>query len=952
MAKTNEEDAMAQNFETEIYRLDGAKAYLDLNMKALPGVMPEADSSRAFGWVRGGIPAPQKSDCYVVEFIDERAYKILAYVDSYGRVFSASRPVSAPPARYPDLQFAMMEDQPNPGQQVGVVELGLGSDDYRIPARYLQEKGKFQLLDSWYKFGEHGCGLTLTDALVRAYFAFVFRPKTIGSPVCAVGLSDIEAGLQGAQLLPSLADIVRLIRSAEDDPYMEPPALASMLSYWLTEAGLERALQTMAFAGPDQLRLIKTVERANTYFFLPQENCAVAERDIWAMESALNRYLLVSEIFEDDAARATWNDVLMADAAIMSALPLQMPRPNPTPEQGEWGVRQTISHVMETLRLPWHVSVAFRADVQAGSVSFDVMVPDAEMISPLCAPSKEHPVSQLMWSERQTIARQYGLRVGAILAAAAQLGSRTIKRVSVQVRPYTVDELEEEEVALRRQPTLDMAELNAMGFDVGSDLGEYVDSCEKPVEEVAPFGLRSPFDVMFGGIVSLMEPRETPAVYGFAVFTREAFEDYEAAVAKLRVDPEGFFDAYGATDAGLGRLKNPFGLVTSRSSYEAREEAAELLDEEMHPVDGAALGARVFSDLSIYQRARARRAAVCLADLLPKAGSVQDAIALVRAEQAKAPDDKVTQNGCNRLMTALLEDAIDLEEQNEIVSKFLGDERCYAALQFVQNDEKMPLEQAVSTLEAAVAEADVLDQYIDTDDRVCRMFDSYRSRVVYNWIREGLLVVPDMDLSAEKDRRVVLVPDALYYSCAELVSLLSQKFDRMDDAIRYGKRCIQMAPTVILGYRRLARAYMLMGDMDSACDLLQRALHFALKPDDISMLYYQMAYGEWKRGSTTAAATCYAKAMQVSPAVTTQALHELQQLLAESGARAIDQRMVDEFLEAMSIPSAPSDALLDLLHGAARAAVNAHMDPVAKELLSLYLKYRPTDVEVNIWQSI
>lgn len=62
-----------------------------------------------FAVIRGGLLAPSHGDAYVVELRDSRSFRILAYLDRFGRAFSTNTPLRMPPARLPDLVFQRAE---------------------------------------------------------------------------------------------------------------------------------------------------------------------------------------------------------------------------------------------------------------------------------------------------------------------------------------------------------------------------------------------------------------------------------------------------------------------------------------------------------------------------------------------------------------------------------------------------------------------------------------------------------------------------------------------------------------------------------------------------------------------------------------------------------------------------------------------------------------------------
>ncbi len=102
----------------------------------------------------------------------------------------------------------------------------------------------------------------------------------------------------------------------------KPPALVSCLAHWLTEAGLDK----LAGVKDEALRLVRTVRYANTYYLGVEDGEApITIETVWAIEAALNRFLLVSEAFGDRASMATEADCARWDAYLLETVAAQRP---------------------------------------------------------------------------------------------------------------------------------------------------------------------------------------------------------------------------------------------------------------------------------------------------------------------------------------------------------------------------------------------------------------------------------------------------------------------------------------------------------------------------------------------------------------------------------------------------------------------------------------------------
>ena len=181
-------------------------------------------------------------------------------------------------------------------------------------AQYRCASGRYALFDSWYDFGPYDMNLTYEDAMARAYLAFVLRPSLGAPSVPERGIGGVFERLKGDKPLTAMRSIVEDARCAEDDPVCKPPALVSCLAHWLTEAGLDK----LAGVKDEALRLVRTVRYANTYYLGVEDGEApITIETVWAIEAALNRFLLVSEAFGDRASMATEADCARWDAYLL-----------------------------------------------------------------------------------------------------------------------------------------------------------------------------------------------------------------------------------------------------------------------------------------------------------------------------------------------------------------------------------------------------------------------------------------------------------------------------------------------------------------------------------------------------------------------------------------------------------------------------------------------------------
>ncbi|NGM16480.1 hypothetical protein GMI70_00390 [Eggerthellaceae bacterium zg-893] len=903
-----EHDRQAYALGSGGFFLGGKKCVLDEALLPVSGQLGEP--GRSFGWVSRGLPLPPTGGSYAVEFVDKSHVFILAYIDPYGRAFSTEKPLTIPPAREPDLLFSKDTAASLTGRSNGFVRIREQLGETRDVARFSCVSNAYELLDSWYDFGRYRAGLSYEDAMTRAYLAFVHRPSLGSVPVPSVGLTEVYRCLDNASFLASAKKLRDLFDRVGVDAALEPPALAESLMRWLDEAGLPGVLELGA--SDAAIRLVRTMRYAGTFYLSLEEDIGVSRKTIWALEGALNRFLLACERLDalaTRAARATKEEISACDEELFETAAIQPIAelkahdfPEATPG-GEWDVRSKLGRAAELLRLPMRVDAKFRCDVASGLVALDLTAPGADLMPATTWMSDDDGAAggHGLWMPVSTVAREaqaerYAFHLGLLLAAKAFEASPSIDRVELAVR----------------------------------FLGEE-DS-----------------DLHDGGLLSApMFP-----AYATVGLSRAAFEETDGFAFARASDPQSFF-----REAGARHFPDAIGSFVSvlvLPSAKLRRELPEIGKVPLSGFAAQALGVDDSTGMRINFDAALRRRGEDIADGVAQTTSASAAIRVVRQAQdaAQADFDERAINGCTRLMAALAEGKIDCEDQNAVVSCFLGADRCLTALgrakTFAENDD---VSQAVAVLQEAIAEAEALEGFVDTSLNARRAFDSYSSRVIYNLARRGDLPDPQA-VRNDQSKYVELVPDSFYLCHLEVVRMLEHSFERSEEAVEYGRRSIAIAPTAGAGYRQLGRAYMLMGDMENAAQVLEECLRIAVQPNDIAMAYYQLAYVLWKLGRAEAGAACYAKSLATAPVMAMQATIELHELVEETGLPLPDQDKVDDTLVRLGVPLAPSKAVLDALERACVAAVDAGLFPVAQSILATRLRYRPDDALVNVLRSL
>ena len=200
-------------------------------------------------------------------------------------------------------------------------------------------------------------------------------------------MESLDSETPFEDLLGALHDI----RSAALDPAMQPPSLALLLASWLYDAnamGVLAGAQSDGLNAPS-LRFVRTRRYSDTYFLGRGEGGdGIPEATIWAIESAINRFVLIARKLEKNSdagcCDAPDQDVSEIDTCgaidtqLFEAVAAQAPcAAHPADENaaapnkaGEWDVRRSIGESIERFQLPVRFTVEYRVDVRCGKVAF------------------------------------------------------------------------------------------------------------------------------------------------------------------------------------------------------------------------------------------------------------------------------------------------------------------------------------------------------------------------------------------------------------------------------------------------------------------------------------------------------------------------------------------------------------------------------------------------------
>lgn len=756
--------------------------------------------------------------------------------------------------------------------------------------------------------------------------------------------ASVEQALRKASLSRALHQVVREVNEAITSQE-EVPALARHLAKWLEDANVADLSDSA-----DDLSLVRAIYYSDLYYIVASQDAPlhVSGNDIAAMECALDTYKLVLDVLGDASDTADMQEVSYAANLVRTIIPPFISQKDETAEDaqqtgeqvgagisdgvsdagasggfdrsgsetpfdlpvcdssvGEWGWRHNLSVALESIRSPHRIVVDFQGGLQTGTVTMVGLVPSVNAMPKSVWNAEANNWRALSYKERHEMAVSYSLSCAIACVAAAFASSDRIQRVRF---------LE------------GFIDSKAMAGQ-GDGRGFVMQSCCRIDVDRASF-VRDGIYVNDGD-----DPLACWISLGGNIII-------DAPVSDM---VDGWSDA-------LELLQEQFG----ESDLPSRSELPEFGDGRLPETVGELLGARYARDMRIMHGSLHRRNAENLADRLAAAETDVERVRLARAMQSPGADPFDVQ-AANRVMSSLLSGDLDTADQNAVVNCYLGEDEYLKALSVSRELMAKDRDKALESLLSVVDQVELSGLYADDLEVVHRGFDSYSSRLMYNLVRTGTLKLSSerFDYGAnDAGKRVELIPDALYLCYTTAGYGAEQQFDGFESGEALSRTAIRMAPTVPNGYRQLARAYSLVGDMDSAAKVLFDALQICVTPADIALVYYQLGYVLWKAGRPQAGALCYLKSVTTSPVVAAQAAAELRGLMHEERIPVVGRPEIDEGLKDEGIPLAPLPHVIDAIMDGAEAAVDAGMFGVARSLLNVGLHYRPDDALFDVLKSL
>lgn len=756
--------------------------------------------------------------------------------------------------------------------------------------------------------------------------------------------ASVEQALRKASLSRALHQVVREVNEALA-AQEEVPALARHLAKWLEDANVADLSDTS-----DDLSLVRAIHYSDLYYIVASQDTPlhVSGNDIAAMECALDTYKLVLDVLGDASDTADMQEVSYAASLVRTIIPPFISQKGEAAEDeqqtgeqvsvgvsdgfdhvgasddfdcsgsetpfdlpvcdssvGEWGWRRNLSVALESIRSPHRIVVDFQGSLQTGTVTMVGLVPSVNAMPKSVWNAEANNWRALSYEERHEMAVSYSLSCAIACVAAAFASSDRIQRVK-----FLEGFIDSKAMA---------GQGDGRGFVMQSCCRIDVDRASFARDGIYVNDGDDPFAcwISLGGNIII-----------------------DAPVSDM---VDGWSDA-------LELLQEQF----DESDLPSRSEFPEFGDGRLPETVGELLGARYARDMRIMHGSLHRRNAENLADRLAVAETDVERVRLARAMQSPGADPFDVQ-AANRVMSSLLSGDLDTADQNAVVNCYLGEDEYLKALSVSRELMSKDRDKALESLLSVVDQAEQSGLYADDLEVVHRGFDSYSSRLMYNLVRTGTLKLSSerFDYGAnDAGKRVELIPDALYLCYTTAGYGAEQQFDGFESGEALSRTAIRMAPTVPNGYRQLARAYSLVGDMDSAAKVLFDALQICVTPADIALVYYQLGYVLWKAGRPQAGALCYLKSVTTSPVVAAQAAAELRGLMHEERIPVVGRPEIDEGLKDEGIPLAPLPHVIDAIMDGAEAAVDAGMFGVARSLLNVSLHHRPDDALFDVLKSL
>lgn len=366
----------------------------------------------------------------------------------------------------------------------------------------------------------------------------------------------------------------------------------------------------------------------------------------------------------------------------------------------------------------------------------------------------------------------------------------------------------------------------------------------------------------------------------------------------------------------------------------ARWAEPELNNSPASPALASAAGARLISDLALNEKAG--RVAAWNSIVGELGTTTEGAVSKLMALR-DTTDDLTVADACSRVCAALVEGTADVSDVRGLAMLFANGEPLDAALANARrllenNPSPNDLEEALAVLAQALAPLGDMGIYLDDRDTVYRYFNSIAERVRYN-----------QTLGATDARRVQLVPDE-YYAAHSLAAQILNRLGRNDEALAHSDELVRVAPVTPDAALSKVRTLEELSRVFEAADVLKQALTYASTARDMAILYYRLAFMEWKLGRGQLSIACYQASMALHPEMAEQARQEMADFFeADKTLHELSGEEAAATLEEAGVFVPKLDELADHALKMAAASTDAGVFSVARPFLSVYLELASND---------
>ncbi|MEC4185176.1 tetratricopeptide repeat protein [Adlercreutzia sp. R21] len=166
----------------------------------------------------------------------------------------------------------------------------------------------------------------------------------------------------------------------------------------------------------------------------------------------------------------------------------------------------------------------------------------------------------------------------------------------------------------------------------------------------------------------------------------------------------------------------------------------------------------------------------------------------------------------------------------------------------------------------------------------------------------------------------------------------------LDAAEAQARVCISLAPTSAPAFNDLITCYAEGEHYDRIIDVAKDALRVAVTGNDISYVFYRLAFAYWQTGRLTEALACYLRVPEASP-MGEAALRERNDLIGEMGNQVPGNEWdPTACLRTAGVPLAPLDDVMEVVGKALVLLCDQNMPLAAAPLASLVANTQRNDV--------